>query len=73
MSQYYKVLNFMHKEVELTRTQREKIREFIGPDIEAHRVVRGSAGGKYVLSNIMWVPKETHKALHQGERMGRKG
>lgn len=35
--------------------------------LEIHRIIRGSAGGKYVPRNCMVVCKKHHDMLHWGE------
>lgn len=36
-------------------------------ELEAHRITRGNAGGKYIPNNILMVCHECHKDLHGGE------
>jgi hypothetical protein len=75
----FRLMNEVYANLDLTVTQREKLAYFLFKteglkEIPIpHRIVRGNAGGRYVLKNIQWDSPEKHKELHQGEIMGRKG
>lgn len=68
----FHLMRIVFEDVELTRSQRDKIANFLGvcEDTgktcipEAHRVKRGNKGGRYVLNNIKWVCNEKHKEFH---------
>jgi 5-methylcytosine-specific restriction endonuclease McrA len=65
----------------LTKSQVIKIGRIIGKcqdcgclgEIQAHRINRGYAGGKYVIRNLYYLCEKCHKERHEMERMGRKG
>ena len=60
--------------IELTKAQREKIKNVIGKcefdtpyctgKLHVHRVNRGSSDGKYVLRNIMVICDRHHHEIH---------
>lgn len=76
----FKIINFMWNNMELTPSQRRQIAEHLGecedtgekciPD--AHRIVRGNQGGKYVLANLKFSKLERHKDYHCKELGGKK-
>ena len=64
----------------MKKHQKKVLRELVGKtcqschqseakvgELEAHRMKRGNAGGKYYPNNILMVCNECHKDLHGGE------